>query len=77
VRARSIGVIPETITPTLGTALGLDRDSGVILSDVAPDSAAEAAQLEPGDVVLSIDGKPMREARDLALAVSSGRPETS
>ena len=62
-------MIPETITPTLAAALGLDRDSGVILSDVAPDSAAEAAELKPGDVVLSIDGKPAREARDLVLAV--------
>jgi serine protease Do len=69
VRRGAIGIIPETITPTLGAALGLDRDSGVILSDVAPHSAAEAAELEPGDVVLSIDGKPMRESRDLALAV--------
>jgi serine protease Do len=74
VRRGSIGVIPETITPTLGAALGLDRDSGVILSDVAPDSAAEAAGLEPGDVVLSIDGKPMREARDLGLAVFQRAP---
>jgi serine protease Do len=69
VRRGAIGVIPETITPTLAAALGLDRDSGVILSDVAPDSAAEAAELKPGDVVLSIDGKPAREARDMALAV--------
>jgi serine protease Do len=74
VRRGSIGVIPETITPRLGAALGLDRDSGVILSDVAPQSAAEAAGLEPGDVVLSIDGKPMREARDLGLAVFQRAP---
>jgi len=74
VRRGAIGVIPETITPTLGAALGLDRDSGVILSDVAPHGAAEAAGLEPGDVVLSIDGKPMREARDLALAVFQRAP---
>jgi serine protease Do len=74
VRRGAIGVIPETITPTLGAALGLDRDSGVILSDVAPDSAAEAAELEPGDVVLSIDEKPMREARDLLLAVFEREP---
>ena len=74
VRRGSIGVIPETITPTLAAALGLDRDSGVILSDVAPDSAAEAAELKPGDVVLAIDGKPMREARDLALAVFERAP---
>jgi S1-C subfamily serine protease len=67
-------VIPETITPTLGGALGLERDSGVILSDVAPHGAAEAAGVEPGDVVLSIDGKPMREARDLVLAVFERAP---
>jgi serine protease Do len=74
VRRGAIGVIPATITPTLGAALGLDRDAGVILSDVAPDSAAEAAGLEPGDVVLSVDGKPMREARDLVLAVFQRTP---
>jgi serine protease Do len=74
VRRGAIGVIPETITPTLGAALGLNRDSGVILSDVVPGSAAEAAELEPGDVVLSIDGKPMREARDLLLAVFQRAP---
>ena len=74
VRRGSIGVIPETITPTLGTALGLDRDTGVILSDVAPDGAADTAGREPGDVVLSIGGKPLREARDLALAVFQRAP---
>jgi serine protease Do len=74
VRRGAIGVIPETITPTLGGALGLERDSGVILSDVAPHGAAEAAGVEPGDVVLSIDGKPMREARDLVLAVFERAP---
>ena len=73
-RRGAIGVIPETITPTLGGALGLERDSGVILSDVAPHGAAEAAGVEPGDVVLSIDGKPMREARDLVLAVFERAP---
>ncbi|MGD0015553.1 MAG: trypsin-like peptidase domain-containing protein, partial [Bryobacteraceae bacterium] len=74
VRRGAIGVIPETITPRLAAALGLDRDSGVILSDVAPHGAAEAAGLEPGDVVLSVDGKPMRETRDLALAVFQRAP---
>ena len=69
IRRGAIGVIPETITPALGAALGLNKDSGVILSDVTPRSAAEVAGLQPGDVVLSVDGKPMREERDLALAV--------
>ena len=74
IRRGAIGIIPETITPTLGTALGLDRDSGVILSDVMQHSAAEVAGLEPGDVVLSVDGKSMRDARDLGLAIFQHAP---
>ncbi len=74
VRRGAIGVIPEAITPKLAAALGLDHDSGVILSDVAPRGAAEAAGLEPGDVVLSIDGKPVREVRDLVLSVFQRAP---
>jgi len=70
----AIGVISETITPRLGMALGLDRDSGVIISDVSPQSAAEAAGLQTGDVVLSINGKNLRQSSDLALAVFEGTP---
>jgi serine protease Do len=70
----SIGVLTDTITPTLGAALGLNRDSGVILSDVEERSAAEAAGLEPGDIILSVDGKPMRAQRDMALAIFQRSP---
>jgi serine protease Do len=74
VRRGVIGVVADSITPTMSAALGLDRDSGVILSDVAPHGPAETAGIEQGDVVLSIDGKPMREARDLTLAVFQRSP---
>ncbi|MDE3166636.1 MAG: PDZ domain-containing protein, partial [Acidobacteriota bacterium] len=69
-----IGVIPDSITPTMATGLGLSRDSGVILSDVAPRGPAETAGLRSGDIVLAIDGKPMHESRDLALAVFQRAP---
>ena len=69
IRHGAIGVIPASITTQLGAALGLDRESGVLLSDVTPRSSAEAAGLQPGDIVLTIDGKPIREMRDLALSV--------
>ncbi|QOY88804.1 trypsin-like peptidase domain-containing protein [Paludibaculum fermentans] len=74
VRRGAIGVLPEAITPALASGLGLDRDSGVILSDVAPHGAADAAGLQPGDVLISIDGKPIREVRDLALTVFQRSP---
>jgi S1-C subfamily serine protease len=41
----------------------------VILSDVLPDGTAEAAGLEPGDMVLAIDGRPVSEAHQVEAEV--------
>src|SRR5262249_20297921 len=40
-----IGVFPQEITPALAGALGVEDHSGVLLSDIAPHGAAEAAGL--------------------------------
>ena len=53
-----IGVSLQTITLTLAAALKLPRNSGVLISDVLPESPAAAAGLEIGDVLLSVDGRP-------------------
>jgi len=63
VRRGVIGVRAQTITPPLASGLGLVFDRGVVLSDVTPAGPAEAAGLKPGDVVLTLDGKPMENAR--------------
>ncbi|MBI4874687.1 MAG: trypsin-like peptidase domain-containing protein [Acidobacteria bacterium] len=69
VRRGAIGIIPEDITPTLAAALKLDRHTGVILSDVLPRGAAEAAGLAVGDILVAADGKPLRESRQLVSAI--------
>jgi len=53
--------------------LGLPRDSGVVISDVVPGGPAAAAGLEIGDVVLSLNGKPMENARQMNVNLY-GRP---
>ena len=53
-----IGIGLQTITLTLAAALGLPRNTGVIISDVLPGGPAELAGLRIGDVLLSIDGRP-------------------
>jgi len=57
-RRQEIGIGIQTITPGMATGLGLTRNYGVIVSDVLPGGPAEAAGLEVGDVLISIDGKP-------------------
>jgi serine protease Do len=54
-----IGIGIQTITPTLAAALSLPRNYGVLISDVQPGSAAEAAGVQIGDVLAGIDGRPV------------------
>jgi serine protease Do len=65
IRRGAIGVMGEDITPVLARALGLSREAGVVLSDVFPHSAAEAAGLQPGDIVLALDGRPVNAVHEL------------
>jgi serine protease Do len=66
-----IGVTPQSITPELAAGLDLKQDTGVILGDVTPDGAADKAGLKPGDIVLSMNDKPMANARDFETALYS------
>ena len=57
-RRQEIGMSLQTITPAMAAALGLSRDHGVIVSDVWPGGPAEAAGLQVGDILVSVDGQP-------------------
>jgi serine protease Do len=69
VRRGEIGVSTQTITPLMAEALGLTFDAGVVLADVLPGGPAAKAGLEPGDVVLTLDGKPMENGRQFRINV--------
>jgi len=52
------GIGVQAITPTVAAGLKLPSDRGVIVSDVAPGSPADAAGLKVQDSITSIDGRP-------------------
>ena len=67
VKRGDIGVRAQTLTPTLAAGLGLTQQTGVILADVLPGSPAAKAGVQPGDVVLSLNGKTMENGRQLQV----------
>ena len=62
VRRGMLGVVMQNLTPDLAKAFGLDLSQGVVISQVIEKSAAEKAGLKAGDVVLSINGTPIKNA---------------
>jgi len=52
-----LGVRVQTVDEALAAALDLDEADGVLVSDVIEDSPAEAAGLQQGDLILSVDGR--------------------
>jgi serine protease Do len=67
VRRGDIGVYAQTLTPLLAEGLGVSVDAGVVLSDVTPGGPAARAGLQPGDLVLALDGKRMENGRQLRI----------
>jgi serine protease Do len=76
VRRGQIGIVPQTISPELASALKLGRDWGVLVGDVAPKGAAEAAGIEIGDILLTMNGKVLENARQFGVNVYAHRGET-
>jgi Do/DeqQ family serine protease len=64
------GMSVSPITPELAERLSLPRSSkGVVVTDVDPDGQAAAADVQPGDVIEQINGKPTGTVNDLRAAL--------
>jgi serine protease Do len=67
VRRGIIGVHAQTLNPLIAEGLKLPVQWGVILGDVFPNGPAHEAGLKTGDIVLSLDGKQMENARQFEV----------
>jgi 2-alkenal reductase len=84
-----LGVTTETLTPTLARHLGYEATRGAIVSAIRGESPADRAGIQGGDgretfngvrvtrggdVIVAIDGKPVRSADDVVREISERLP---
>ena len=60
-----MGVTAEEFTPEAAAAMGLDPTPGAVVVAVQPGSPADQAGLVAADVVIAVDGRPLRSGADL------------
>jgi serine protease Do len=65
-----LGVRIQTVTDEIAESLGLDGAAGALVASVTPDGPAEAAKIEPGDVILEFDRKKIDRMRGLPRIVA-------
>ena len=72
-----LGVVPQDLNPGLAQQFGLPDENGALVGDVVPGSPADKAGLQAGDVIVSVDGKPITGADNLKVVVSQLEPGSS
>ena len=65
VKRGRLGISMKDLTPELARTLGVTAEEGAVIAEVQNDSPAAHAGLQPGDVVVAIDGRPVRSAAEL------------
>ena len=69
-----IGVVIQPVTKELADGFGLPRPQGALVNSVEKGGPAEKAGVEPGDVILRFDGKPVSSSEDLPRIVGATKP---
>jgi serine protease Do len=76
VRRGQVGLVVQTITPRLAAALELPNETGALVADVVPSGSADAAGIEIKDIILTLDGKVIENARQFGVNIYQKTDQT-
>ena len=70
-----IGVEAQEITPELAESFGLPDSEGALIAGVVRGSPADAAGIRPGDVLLTVGGKPVKDPQVMLELIAALKPD--
>lgn len=71
-----IGVEIQDVNSDIAKQFGLSQNTGVLISQVEPNTPGSRAGLKQGDIVLSVNGHPVQDTGQLRLRISETAPGT-
>jgi serine protease Do len=71
-----LGVAVQSMNQTLADSFGMKKPQGALVSSVDPGGPAAKAGLQPGDVILSVNGADVTDSADLPSQIAGLKPGT-
>jgi len=72
-----LGVLIQPVTQGLADSFGLPQPAGALVSSVEKGGPAEKAGVEPGDVILKLNGQTIEDSSELPVQIASLAPGTA
>ncbi|WP_024516010.1 Do family serine endopeptidase [Bradyrhizobium sp. Tv2a-2] len=69
-----IGVQVQPVTAGIAESLGLKKAEGALVDEAQSDTPAAKAGIQPGDVITAVNGKAVKDSRELAREISTMTP---
>lgn len=74
---KSLGITVQNLTPDIAKALGLEGDTGVVITRVEPGGPAAKADLRRGDVIQEVDRRSINDVEDFGQAIGEAETQNS
>jgi len=69
-----IGVEAQEISVDLAESFGLPDTNGALIAGVLRGSPADAGGIKPGDILLAVDGRPVKDPQGMLDLIASQKP---
>jgi len=74
---KSLGITVQNLTPEIAKGLGLEKETGVVVTRVEAGSPAANAGIQTGDVIREVNRKPVKDVEDFVQKIEKTRVQDS